>query len=218
MGLADLFKSTKEKEREKKREQRAKEREVENAIERSNDRIKELEKERTAAWEKARTALVNGHKTEAARLVQTYKALGVQISKIERQKTFARNQLDRIAGAADMQNVSKALSELVRVMNLDPDEFEENLDNVEAVSGDIKDMDRAMNKAFEKDQERMISEADAEKENTIEDAELMAALENEAAAGVLGDKVADIAASGKESTLDDINAGRDRLKALLDEK
>ena len=176
MGLTDLFKSNEEIKREKRRAQRAMEREVENAIDRNRDRIRTLEKERTKTWEKARAMLAGGQRGEAARLLQIYKAQGVQIGKIERQKTYAENQLTRISGAADMQNVAKALTDLVKVMNLDPDVFAENLDGVEAASDDMKDMDKIMNKAFEKDQERMTAEAEAAKEGVVEDEELMAAL------------------------------------------
>lgn len=217
MGLSDLFKSTKELEREKKRAQRAMEREVENAIERNAERIRALEKERTKTWENARALVSGGQKSEAARLLQIYKAQGVQIGKLERQKTFAQNQLDRIAGAADMQNVAGVMKNLVAAMNLDPDEFEANLDDVADASDDIKDIDKAMDKAYNKDQERLIAEAEAMNESTIEDEELMAALEGEAAAGVLGDRVVDHAPADKVRS-DDINAGRDRLKALLGDK
>ena len=217
MGLTDLFKSSKEIEREKRRAQRARERQVENAIDRNKDRIKELEKQRAAIWAKARTLLANGQRSEAARLLQNYKAQGVQIAKLERQSMFVQNQLDRIAGAADMQNAADALSKLATIMDLDPNAFEDSLDSVSAVSDDIKDIDKIMNKAFEKDQERMSAEAEAAAESSVEDEELMAALENEAAAGVLGDKVADPVPS-KETVSDEINAGRDRLKALLGEK
>lgn len=218
MGLADLFKSTREKEREKNRARRKAERGVENAIDRIADRIDTMEKERAKIWDKARALIASGQRAEAARQVQVYKAQGLQIGKLERARTYLQNNLAKISSAAAMKDSTSALKDLACASDFDPDTFAETLDDVADVSDDIRAMDKAMDKAFENDQKQMIAEADAVKENSVEDAELMAALEKEAAVGVMGDKVADLAAPGKEPSADDINAGRDKLKALLEKK
>ena len=58
MGLADLFKSTKQKERERQRAMRKALNEAKSALNTVNARVNTLRKERDAAWEDAREKLV----------------------------------------------------------------------------------------------------------------------------------------------------------------
>ncbi len=217
MGLLDLFKSTKELERERKREQRAKEREVERVIDRNADRIKDLEKERLKTWEEARLQLQKGNRAGAEKLVMQWKAQGVDISRFEKQNAYAKNQLYKIQGAADLQTVGKALEGLVNIMNLSPEEFEESVAAVDEVTDDIKDMNKAMNKAYEKDQAQTMRDAETEAGSLVDD-QLMATLEQEAAAGVVGEGKMAVEAPANRAAPEDINAGRDRLKKLLEEQ
>ncbi len=215
MGLKDLFKSSKEIEHEKRRAKREKERQVERAIDRISDRVKDLEKERTKIWEKARTLLQNGQKTEAARLLHTYKAQGVMIARYEKQKIFAQNQLNMIVGAGDMNDISAGLGDLAKVQDFSPETLAENLDEVDMIGEDVKDMNKVLDKAFEKDQERLTAEAEATSDMAVED-ELMAALESEAAAGILGDKVADMSSDKEmEMTANNITEGCVQLREKL---
>ncbi len=218
MKFTDLFKSSRELEQEKKRARREKERKVERAIDNISDRLKALDSERTKIWDKARTLLQNGQKMEATRLVQTYKALGVQAQQYERQRIFAQNQLAMLTGAEDMKQITTGIGELADMQGISVEEIEANLDKVAAAGEDIKDINRVMNKAYEKDIERLTNEADALSDPAV-DADLMAALENEAAAGVLGGRVADApAATTPQQATADINAGRNRLSELLNGK
>lgn len=216
MGLSDIFKSNKELEKEKRRAKREKERSVERCISNFSDKVKHIEKERAKIWTKAVELTKNGQKTEAARLLQTYKAQGVMISGYEKKRIFAQNQLDMISGAADMAEVAETIKNLGETTNVDPIELTSNIDDIEMVSADVKDMDAAMNKAFEKDQERLIEYAENDSEIGIDD-DLMSALESEAAASVLGPNVINTP-SASTNKGDDINAGRDKLKELLGEK
>ncbi len=218
MGLKDIFKSTKERKKEQRKAKREKERTVERVIDRFRDRVKELEKEQKKIWEKARMLLQNGQKAEATRLLQTYKSQSVMISRYEKQKLFAQNQLDIITGASDMAAVTAGLGELAKIQNFTPDEIADNLDDLDMVAGDIKDINNVMDKAFEKDQERLAAEADDLSEISIDD-DLMSALENEAAAGILGDKVVENnTTKNSQETTADINAGKNRLNAILNAK
>ena len=216
MLFGNLFKSTKEIEKEKKRQIRGMERNVEKAIERCQDRVKDLEKERAKNWEKAKLALANGQRDEASRLLQLYKSGGVQIARLDRQQTFYQAKLNQVCGATDMSAAAQNLKDMTEALALDPATFEQNLDDVDSVSDDINDMNKTLDKAFAKDQEKMIAAADADKENAVQDDTLMAALESEVAAGILGSKAAGL--GDKSASLDDINAGRDRLKAIVDSK
>ena len=214
MKLADLFKSSKELEQEKRQVRRAMERQVERAIERNRDRIAEIDKERRKTWEKAKARLAGGQRTEAARLLQTYKAQGLQIDKLERQNSFVRNQLDRLSAAEDMSKMAAALKNLGAAMGVDVAKFEEDMAEVNAASEGVTAMDKAMERAANRDQERLEAEAAAARESLEEDDELMAALIDDAAAHAAAEKTA--AKRGSESRRDAADAGREQLTTPME--
>lgn len=213
MGFRDLFKSTKEREREARREKRRHERSVERVIDRMGDRIKALEKERAKIWAKAKELLQAGKKLEAKRLLERYKGMEVLVNRLEKHQMLWQGKLNTLATAGDANEASAALAEFGEMLNVDPDKIVDDLERVEDVEGEIKEVNSILDKAYEKDNERIAEEAESQGEVSV-DNDLMAALESEAAADVLGGKLPDAAARSEE----DINAGRDRLRALLNEK
>lgn len=214
MAFSDLFKSTAQRELEKKRELRKKQHEAERGIDNMGDRIKELEKQKSAIWGKAIQATKAGQKTEAARLVQQFKALGVQISRIDKQRIVAQSRLTSVATAGDIGAVTGIIADLAKGQNIDATLIEGNLDQINEVSDDIRDVNQVIDKAYEKDMDRVASEAEQVNAETA-DVELMAALEREAAAEVSGGKV--VINVGKESAVEtgDIDDGVSRLNARL---
>lgn len=214
MAISDLFKSTEQRELEKKRELRKKQHEAERGIDNMGDRIKELEKQKSAIWGKAIQATKAGQKTEAARLVQQFKALGVQISRIDKQRIVAQSRLTSVATAGDIGAVTGIIADLAKGQNIDATLIEGNLDQINEVSDDIRDVNQVIDKAYEKDMDRVAAEAEQVNAETA-DAELMAALEREAAAEVSGGKV--VINVGKESAVEtgDIDDGVSRLNARL---
>jgi hypothetical protein len=211
MGFADLFKSTKEREREARRAKRQKERQVERVVDRIADRIKVQEKERAQLWAKAREMLQAGKKLDAQRLLQRYKGLEVLINRLERQQMLWRGKLNTIATAADANEAAAALAGFSEMLDIDPDRVVDDLERVEDAEGEIKEVNSVLDKAFEKDNEKIASESEKLGDVTV-DEDLMAALESEAAAEIGG------GLANASKTEDDINAGRDRLRALLEEK
>lgn len=212
MGFADLFKSTKEREREARRAKRQKERQVERVVDRIADRIKAQEKERAQIWAKAREMLQAGKKLDAQRLLQRYRGLEVLINRLERQQMLWRGKLNTIATAADANEAAAALAGFSELLNVDPDRIVDDLERVEDAEGEIKEVNSVLDRAYEKDNERIAAESEKLGDVPV-DEDLMAALESEAAADICGGSLANAS-----KTEDDINAGRDRLRALLDEK
>lgn len=212
MGFADLFKSTKEREREARRARRRQERQVERVIDRIGDRIKVQEKERAKVWAKARELLQAGRKQEAQRLLQRYKGMEVLVNRLEKQQMIWQGKLNTIATAGDANEAAAALAGFGEMLNIDPDKIVDDLERMEDVESEIKDVNDVLDKAYDKDNEKIAEEAEKQGEMSV-DEDLMAALENEAAAEVSGGN-----ADGKEKSADDINAGRDRLRSLLNEK
>ena len=214
MSFSDLFKSKKEIEKEKRKAQRAEERKVERAIDNNNDRIGELKKEQKTAWEQARLQLQQGNRPAAERLLMQYKAIGVNIAKFEKQMTWAKNQLNTIRGAVDTKTTAEALKNLAGQVELSPEDVAEDIAAVDDIGADIKDIGKEMDKAFEKDQKNVLAEAQADV-TSLDDDPLMAALEQEAAVEITGERKAVEGMGQPSARLDDINAGRDRLNALL---
>lgn len=212
MGFRDLFKSTKELEREKRRAQRRQERQIERVIDRMGERIKAQEKERAKIWEKAKELLQAGKKIEAKRLLERYKGMEVLVNRLEKQRMLWQGRLNTIATAGDANEISSALAGFGEMLKIDPDKLVDDLERIDEVEGEINEVNSVLDKAYEKDNEKIAAEAESQSEVSV-DEDLMAALESEAAADVLGGKVAEGGMSD-----DDINAGRDRLRALLNEK
>lgn len=214
MGFADLFKSKKEREREQRREQRANERQAERGLARMGQRIKKLEKERILVWQKARELVLSGHKDEAGKLVSTYKILGVQINSLEKQRLVIQNKLNNVATAGDLSAIVGAIARYAGGMDVDADGVQEGLDVVTDVEGEIAEVNQVVNSAFDEDVAKAGETAEAQRNEETDD-ELMSALEREAAAEVSGGKVG---AETTETPSENINSGRDRLRALLKEK
>ena len=211
MGFKDLFKSTKELEREKRRELRSKERQAARGISRLAKNVRDLEKERAKVWAKARELVQAGQKVEAAKLLEQYKALGVQINRLEKQRMFAQNKLNRVSAAGTIGEITGAIADFAEGMDVNPDKVDEAIGRIDEVSGEIDEANQVVDEAYAADLEKTAEEMEAQDEVSVDD-DLMAALESEAAADILGGKVAE-----EQRSKNDINAGRDRLRTLLAE-
>ena len=153
-----------------------------------------------------------GKKLDAQRLLQRYRGLEVLINRLERQQMLWRGKLNTIATAADANEAAAALAGFSELLNVDPDRIVDDLERVEDAEGEIKEVNSVLDRAYEKDNERIAAESEKLGDVPV-DEDLMAALESEAAADICGGSLANAS-----KTEDDINAGRDRLRALLDEK
>ena len=211
MGFKDLFKSTKELEREKRRELRSKERQAARGISRLAKSVRDLEKERAKIWAQARGLVQAGQKQEAAKLLQQYKALAVEINRLEKQRMFAQNKLNRVAAAGAIGEITGAIADFAEGMDVSPDKVDEDVGRIDDATGEIDEVNRVVDEAYAADLEKTAEETEAQGEVEVDD-DLMASLESEAAADILGGKIADI-----PKRTEDINAGRDRLRALLEQ-
>ena len=214
MAISDLFKSTEQREREKKRALRKKLHEAGRGVENMGERIKELEKQRSAIWAKAVQAIKAGQKIEAARLVQQYKAYGSQIRAIDKQRLVAQSRLTSVSTAGDIGAVMGVIADISKGMNIDVGQIEEDIGQLDDVAAEIRDVNQVIDRTYEKDVERVSAETekvDAESG----DAELMAALEREAAAEVSGGKIIINVGSEKAADIADIDDGVGRLNARL---
>ena len=210
MGFSDLFKSSKELAREKRKALRAKEREAERGIARLARQVRTLEKERAGVWARARELVQAGKREDAARLVNQYKIMGVEINRLERQRMVAQNKLSRVSAAGTLGAVTSAIAGFAGGMDVDPDKIGEDIDSIADVESEIDEVNQVVDEAYESDMGKAASLAEAQGAEAT-DEELMSELESEAAAEVRAGGVPSV-----DRKPEDINAGRDRLRALID--
>ena len=213
----NVFKSKTEQEREERRKRHQNERKVEQDIENFTEAIAKLTEERTIIWNQARELLKSGRRAEAQRTLLFYKKFDIVINKLEKQKFFLKCQALQVSTTG---NVNKTLYDIMTMAadhDIDPNKLAEGLNDVQMIVEEILDSDKVMNKAFDKDLDHMAQEV-AAGDISYKDDELMAALENECAAEVLGPKVADTSLSDKPVSHEDISAGAERLKKILSMK
>ena len=213
MSFMDLFKSSKEREREKRRAQRSKERRAERGIRHLDSLAKGMEREKAALWKKAREFLQAGQKEEAARILRQYKLLSVQLEKLEQQKMLSQNKLTRVEAAGEIGGITAAIADVADGAGVDPDEISDNFDRIADVEEDADEVDSIVEDEIRKDLEKATEQTEGQ-ESLPDDDELMSTLESEAAAEVLGPKVAEDGAAVQGG----INEGRDKLRKLLDDE
>ena len=168
-------------------------------------------KQRDAAWSQARELLKSGRKADAQRALLYYKRYDLLIVKLEKQKAFLTSQAAQIHCTGNAAVTLAHIRKLAADQNIDPDTLAENLDEIDLITQDIADGDKQMNDAFDRDLGNM-AKAEASSEILYEDADLMAALENECIAEIDGQ------APPSENTSDTaagIAEGAERLKKLL---
>ncbi|MBO5791418.1 MAG: hypothetical protein J6S54_02980 [Lentisphaeria bacterium] len=221
MGIFDgLFTSAADEAKIKRARQRRATRAVERVIENLQDKSKSLERERTKLWNTAREQMISGQKSAASSTLKIYKSKLVMGERVEKQLLLSQHHLDSITTASDMQQISGALAELATVMNVDPDVVQDSIDSLDDKSADVQDVVKIMDQAFARDMARL--DRDAEQDEAESEDALMTALMNEVngslvVPGSLGSVAEESApVNTNAAAADDINAGRDTLKKLLD--
>ena len=216
----NLFESKEAARKRKRMEARKVERAVERVIDNLADKIRNIERERDKLWKDAKLKLQSGQKMEAARVLKMYKSKDFMITRLDRQKTFVQHQLDMITGARDMQVAMGALKDMATGMDISVDNLEDNLASIDFATADISEINKSMDKAFEKSMSQLDRESE-ELNNTEIDENLMNALELETAGeishGIASAEGSNVSSSASQGSTD-ISAGVERLKKILGEK
>jgi len=208
--MGSLFKSKKEREREGRREERRAFRQAENAIEDVKDRIREMEESAKKQWDQAREAAKAGQKAVMNRLLISYRAQQVLVTKLEQKRWVFEQYFTKLQAAHSDQQFSKALAAINKVVKIDPEKVADVFEEAQDLLGEQIETDRFWEKLYEKETEGAAG-ALGDRIPSVE--ELSAQLEEEAAAEIGG-------APGKAGEALDarLAAGRDRVKKLLDGK
>ena len=217
MGFFDgLFTSAADAEKNKRTLQRKAKRAVERRIEDLCEKAAQLEKERNKLWNTARDQMISGQKSAAAATLKFYKSNMVRGQHIEKMRLYSQNQLDSLTNASDLQALSGALSDLAVAMNIDPDKFQDVMDQMDDKGADVREITKLMDSAFNREMARLDNES--AQDAGEEDDALMTALMNEVngSLAVPGALSSTAEAAPAAAAPADINAGRDALKKLME--
>lgn len=153
--MGNFFETASQKAHRLEKENKARFRNTGQLIENLQQKHALMEKECTSLWNKAKKELAGGEKSAAAATLKLFKMKKVAAERYARFRILAENKLASFSSAADMQSVMQALGELAGSCQVDVDQFEEKMAQAEEVMEDVRDMDKIMNGAWERENRRI---------------------------------------------------------------
>jgi len=137
-----FFKTQKEKARAERREKRHALRAAEGAVDEVTARIKRMEKEADAEWERAREAAKEGKQAAAQRALTSYRAAQVLVTKLEQKKWVFKQVLMKLETAGTDAEFAKALGMVNKVTNINVDMVEDVFDEAGDLLAEAGDTDK----------------------------------------------------------------------------
>lgn len=137
-----FFKTKKEKERAERREKRHALRKAEGAIDEVSERIKRMEKDAEAEWERAKEATREGKQAAAQRALTSYRAAQVLVTKLEQKKWVFKQVLMKLETAGTDAEFAKALGMVNKVTNINPEMVEDVFDEAGDLLAEAGDTDK----------------------------------------------------------------------------
>ena len=137
-----FFRGKKEKERAERREKRHALRRAEGTIDEVTERIKRMEKDADAEWERAKEATREGKQAAAQRALTSYRAAQVLITKLEQKKWVFKQVLMKLETAGTDAEFAKALGMMNKVTNINPDLVEDVFDEAGDLLAETGDTDK----------------------------------------------------------------------------
>lgn len=148
-----FFKTGKEKDREARRERRHALRRAESAVEETNERIKRMEKESEADWQRAKDAAKEGKQAAAQRALTSYRSAQVMITKLEQKKWVFRQILMKLETAGTDAEFAKALGMVNKVTDINVDMVEDVFDEAGELLAEAGDTDKFWTQMYGKEVE-----------------------------------------------------------------
>ena len=148
-----FFKTGKEKERAERREKRHALRRAEGAIDEVVERIKRMEKDAEAEWERAREAAKEGKQAAAQRALTSYRSAQVLITKLEQKKWVFKQVLMKLETAGTDSEFAKALAAVNKVTNINVDMVEDVFDEAGDLLAEAGDTDKFWSQMYGKEVE-----------------------------------------------------------------
>jgi len=176
-----FFKTGKEKERAERREKRHALRRAEGAIDEVVERIKRMEKDAEAEWERAREATKEGKQAAAQRALTSYRSAQVLITKLEQKKWVFKQVLMKLETAGTDSEFAKALAAVNKVTNINVEMVEDVFDEAGDLLAEAGDTDKFWSQMYGKEVE---GSKDALKDHIPSMEDLEKALQEEVAGKV----------------------------------
>ena len=146
-----FFKTGKEKEREERREKRHALRKAEGAVDEVTERIKKMEKDAEAEWERAREATKEGKLAAAQRALTSYRSAQVLITKLEQKKWVFKQVLMKMETAGTDSEFAKALAAVNKVTNINVEMVEDVFDEAGDLLAEADDTDKFWSQMYGKE-------------------------------------------------------------------
>ena len=137
-----FFRTKKERERAERREKRHALRKAEGAIDEVSERIKRMEKDAEAEWERAREAAKEGKQAAAQRALTSYRSAQVLITKLEQKKWVFKQVLMKLETAGTDADFAQALGMMNKVTNINVDMVEDVFDEAGDLLAEAGDADK----------------------------------------------------------------------------
>ena len=137
-----FFKTKKEKERAERREKRHALRRAEGAVDEVVERIKRMEKDAEAEWERAKEATREGKQAAAQRALTSYRAAQVLVTKLEQKKWVFKQVLMKLETAGTDAEFAKALAAVNKVTNINVEMVEDVFDEAGDLLAEAGDTDK----------------------------------------------------------------------------
>ena len=137
-----FFKTGKEKEREERREKRHALRKAEGAVDEVTERIKKMEKDAEAEWNRAKEATKEGKQAAAQRALTSYRSAQVLITKLEQKKWVFKQVLMKLETAGTDAEFAKALAAVNKVTNINVEMVEDVFDEAGDLLAEAGDTDK----------------------------------------------------------------------------
>ena len=137
-----FFRGKKERERAERREKRHALRKAEGAIDEVSERVKRMEKDAEAEWERAKEATREGRQAAAQRALTSYRAAQVLITKLEQKKWVFKQVLMKLETAGTDAEFAKALGMVNKVTDINPDLVEDVFDEAGDLLAEAGDTDK----------------------------------------------------------------------------
>lgn len=178
-----FFKTGKEKERAERREKRHALRRAEGAVDEVVERIKRMEKDAEAEWERAREAAKEGKQAAAQRALTSYRSAQVLITKLEQKKWVFKQVLMKLETAGTDAEFAQALAAVNKVTNINVEMVEDVFDEAGDLLAAAGDTDKFWAQMYGKEVE---GSKDALKDHIPSMEDLEKTLQEEVAGKIAG--------------------------------
>lgn len=178
-----FFKTKKEKERAERREKRHALRRAEGAIDEVVERIKRMEKDAEAEWERARKATKEGKQAAAQRALTSYRSAQVLITKLEQKKWVFKQVLMKLETAGTDAEFANALAAVNKVTNINVEMVEDVFDEAGDLLAEAGDTDKFWSQMYGKE---VAGSKDALKDHIPSMEDLEKTLQEEVAGKITG--------------------------------